>query len=500
MRILLDTNILILRENNHIIPVDIAKMMKLINGLDVCSLYIHPLSVNEITKDGNTERRNVNLSKIASYAQLEVFPDYQVDNDFIMAVGPAKSINDIVDNQLIYCVYKNVVDYLITEDQEILNKGDILGLEQIVSSNEAIKLFEQFYPKTDINLLQSFIKDKAFNFNLEDDIFDSLKNEYKEFASWWKKIANRDVYAYKDNNDKINALLVPKIENNEVVDCTPSLKFAKVLKICLFKVASRAQGLKLGERLLRMAVDYAIKNDICDLYLTHYKQEEDYLIRLIEKFGFYNYGRNSRGEEIFIKKIFLDKNCNLNCEPCAINKLYYPSFYSGVDVKKHIVPIYPVFHQKLFPDYQPAVRQMSIFQSSNNSEGNSIKKAYICRANTTKISKNDILLFYRSHDIKAITTLGIVESVHYRLRDPNEVLKLIAKRTVFSFDEISELCSSNVLVILFNQNFHLKNDYTYLKLCKTGIVHGPIQTVTEINDDEYSKIIKDNIDERFIVH
>ena len=53
MRILLDTNILILRENYHIIPDNVAKLMSLLNGLETCSIHVHPLSVSEIKKDKN---------------------------------------------------------------------------------------------------------------------------------------------------------------------------------------------------------------------------------------------------------------------------------------------------------------------------------------------------------------------------------------------------------------------------------------------------------------
>ena len=499
MRILLDTNIIILRENNHTVPNNVSQMMQLINGLETCSIHVHPLSLDEIKKDKNIERKNINLSKISSYSVLDTVPDYQKDIDFIKIVGNNKSDNDFVDNQLLYCAYKNVVDYFITEDQELLNKADLLGLERVVNSNEAIQIFEQFYPKTDINLLQSFIKDKAFNFDLSDDIFDSLKNEYKEFPDWWKKVANRDVYAYKNDEGKINALLIPKIEVNETIDCNPVLKFKKILKICLFKVANHAQGLKLGERLLKMALDYAISNNINDIYLTHFCKEKDYLVYLIERFGFYKCGENQRGEGVFLKKITLENKDIQQYSIDEINKKYYPSFYDGIKVRKHIVPIYPEFHDKLFPDYQKNVQQTHLFYETN-SEGNCIKKAYICNANTTKISKGDILLFYRTHDVMALTTLGVVESVYYKLRDPNEVLKLIAKRTVFSFDEISEICNSDVLVILFNQNFHLTSEYSYNELSKNKIISGPIQTITEISNEDYNKIIKGRVDERFIIN
>lgn len=499
MRILLDTNILILRENNHVIPENVAHIMQLLLGLS-CSIHVHPLSKKEIEKDGNVERRNVNLSKISAYSLLNEYPNGFQDDNFVKSLPETKTANDFVDNQLLYSVYKNAVDYLITEDQGILNKADKLGLEQVISINEAISVFEKFYPKTDINLLQSFIKDKGFNFDLNDDIFNTLKKEYPEFATYWwpKKVASRDVYAYKGDDGKINAILVPKIEENETIDCIPALKYSKILKICLFKVAENAQGLKLGERLVRMAIDYAMANGVDVIYLTHFKQEKDYLIYLIEKFGFFKCGENSRGEEVFLKKIFKDDESEIE-DVCAINKDYYPSFYDGQLVKKHIIPIFPHFHKKLFPDHHSNSIQRSLFKDTS-SEGNSIKKAYICNANTTKIKAGDVVLFYKTHDDMSITTIGTVESVHFKLRDPQEVFKLIAKRTVFSFQEVEKICSSNVLVILFNQNFHFINDVPYKSLCKDGIVSGPIQTITEISDIQYRKIIEGNLNERFIIH
>lgn len=498
MRILLDTNILILRENNHIIPDNIAELMRLLNGLENCSIYVHPLSIEEINKDGNIERKTINAKKISSYATLEDYPDYQTDYQFKQIIGVPKTNNDIVDNQLLYCIYRNVADYLITEDQALLNKADILNLETVISINEAISVFKQFYPKTNLPLIKSFICDKAFNFNLSDEIFDSLKEEYSEFPLWWKHIANREVYAYKNDEGKINALLIPKIETNETIDCNPALNVDRVLKICLFKVAPRAQGLKLGERLLRIAFDYAIANNVDKLYLTHFCKEKDYLVYLIERFGFYKYGVNSRGEGVFVKRITKDDN-DANTDATYLNKHYYPSFCCYPETGKHIIPIRPEFHKKLFLDYIPTSQQRSLLRDTS-SESNSIKKAYICNANTTKIKPNDILLFYRTQDIKCITTLGIVESVYYKQRDPNEIMKLIAKRTVFSFKEISELCKSDVLVILFNQNFNLKREISYDELRKKQIVSGPIQTITEIGNEDFNKIVEGNIDERFIIH
>lgn len=191
MRILFDTNILILRENNSPVPENLSNLMSLLNGLEQCSLHVHALSIQEIKHDLNITRRDTNLSKISSYALLNEYPDYKSDSDFKSKIPSPKTDNDIVDNQLLYCVYKNVVDYLITEDRELLRKGELLSINTVININEAISIFVQYYPKTDFNLIQNFKKIKAFDLPIQDSFFDSLKSEYKEFNVWFKKIANR---------------------------------------------------------------------------------------------------------------------------------------------------------------------------------------------------------------------------------------------------------------------------------------------------------------------
>ena len=162
MRILLDTNILILRENNHVVPENLAHMMNLISGLESSSTWVHPLSISEIKKDGNKERQAVNLSKINGYAILDTYPDYNNDDNFKKSLPTPFSDNDVIDNQLIYSVAKNVVDYLITEDQGILNKAESLGLEQVLNINEAISFFQKFYSNSEINVLTKFEKKKGY--------------------------------------------------------------------------------------------------------------------------------------------------------------------------------------------------------------------------------------------------------------------------------------------------------------------------------------------------
>ena len=502
MKILLDTNILILRENNHTIPENLAQMLQLINGLENSSICVHHLSFKEIQKDKNIERQRINLSKINSYAILNEYPDYSKDTQFIELLPKPRSENDIIDNQLLYCAYKNVIDILITEDVGILNKAENLNIEQVLNINGAISYFKTLYTNTDINLLPIFKKVSGYEVNLADPIFDSLRADYEGFDNWWKeKVWRRELFIFEREN-KINAILIPKIEQNEKIDCTPELNRQKILKICTFKVSEDSRGLKLGERLLRMAFDFARLNNVFEIYLTHYKQESDYLIPLLKNFGFSKFGNKSNGEEIYLKKIMPDSDIDVKKteDIVQINKEYYPAFYDGSMVKKHLIPIEPKFHDRLFPDVNIGGRQISLFGPNIKSEGNSIKKAYICNSNSHKINIGDIIIFYRSQDIQALTTIGTVESIYYDLNDPEMIAKIIAKRTVFNIEEITDRCKSNVTVILFNQNCNLKKNYKFKELKKEKIINNNLESITEIENEKYKKIIEGNIDDCFIIH
>lgn len=507
-RILYDTNILVHREDHHVLSNEFIRLSALINELG-CDVLIHPLSIEDINNDKDLSRRRISQSKLSTYIQLKEYPRPEKDIEFIAFVGQAHKGNDIIDDHLLYAVYKNAVDFLITEDKGILSKANKTNLdEKVLSIDEAILIFEKLLPKTKPTLLPCFKTLKGWNINLDDEIFNTLKSDYDEFPDWWKqKVASRDVFIYSDNDDienpKIKAILVLKAEN-ELIDCNPSFQIGKRMKICLFKVSELARGLKLGERLMKIAFEQALSLGLNEIYLTHFTIKNDDLVYLIENFGFQLMGENKRGEEVYLKHVRAREGIDgtKTIDIPELNKSYFPSFYNGEDIKKHVVPIFPEFHKKLFPDYSSkGPKQLPLLESLNvsSSEGYSIKKAYICNSNSKKIKKGDILLFYGTDEIKAITTLGTVEDVYYDLTDAEEVFKLIAKRTVYTFEEIQKICQSKTMVILFRHNLNFMNDVSYDDLLKNSIVGGPIQSITELDESKYRKVIEGNIDECLII-
>src|SRR3970282_570666 len=100
-------------------------------------------------------------------------------------------------------------------------------------------------------------------------------------------------------------------------------------------------------------------------------------------------------------------------------------------------------------------RQMILFRPPNTA-GNAIKMAYLCHAQTRIISPGDIVLFYRSGDERAITTIGVAES-YETLADASEIVAKVKRRTVYSMADINLMAQEPTRVMLFRLVRHLTN-------------------------------------------
>lgn len=509
MRILIDTNIIIKREDNKVVPSNLAELLGLFNSLQY-QIFVHPYSIMEINKDKDEKRKQVNLSKVRVYTQLYKPPRYRKGDEYENIVGKHKNDHDFVDNCLLYSVYKYASDFLITEDKEILAKAERLSIDnKVFNINEAILFFKKYITIEKIETPESFKLVPCHSININDSIFDSLKEEYNqpkgeeiEFEWWWREKCvkkDRNAWVYQENNET-KAILIFKTEQGDFSQCSPPLEGNKMLKVCLFKVSPAVRGHRIGERFIRMAVDFCIKNDLNSMYLTHFTKENDDLVPLIEKFGFYKHGTNNRGEDIFVKHLVLHCDNQVN-SILDISKAYYPSFYHGKQVKKFVVPIIPEFHERLFPDYVYEGRQKTFFDEELNDAGNSIKKAYLCNSKIKDISPGDILLFYRSHYLQGITALGVVESVHRNQTNAEEILKLVSKRTVYSQKELEEKSQKPTLVILFWYHFYF---FKYIKQVDTlsrGLLKRAPQSIMNLSHDKYLEVIDlGGLDERFTIN
>ncbi|RLG23423.1 hypothetical protein DRN85_09380 [Methanosarcinales archaeon] len=497
MRILIDTNIFIYREDDHVLSSDLQNILRILNLLKV-EILVHPKSIEEIRKDRNEDRKKIMLSKIRTYPLLESPPDPSRDNSFLSFVGDSSKPNDYIDNAILYAVYTDAIDFLITEDKGIHNKATRLGIkERVLSLEDALEIFEKDFYNERVGHPPALKEEFIYNLDVSDPFFDSLKEEYEEFETWFKKISRegRRCWVHFRKNGTIGALLVYKVEN-EPIDSNPSFPAKERLKISTFKVTH--MGYKIGELFIKLSVEYSVKNGLAEIYLTHFTQQDDYLVDLISEYGFNKVAINRRGEDIFVKELFPDMKVIKSLSPIEISKKFYPNFYDGRKINKFIVPIRPEYHERLFIDYTG--RQTTLFEHAGEFiiEGNTIKKAYLSHSRITKISPGDLLLFYRSRDRKEITSLGIAEEIYPNLQDKDEIMRRVGKRTVYSVDEIEEMAKKPTIVILFTWHFHLSNPLKLKDLIEMGVLTGSPQSITEISHEKYLHVKSGGgIDERF---
>jgi len=481
-RILVDTNILIDREDLKEVSEGLQELLKILNETNN-KIVIHPLSLEEIKNDKNAERRDIVLSKLKSYRVIESSPNPENDNKFMSLIGETDNTHDIVDNSMLYCVYKDVVNFLITEDEKIHKKALKVGIsDRVFRVDDALDYFRVFLDKKILHPPPIRLT-PIHNLNPNDPIFDTLKKEYEGYSDWWRKICKEGRKAWVHFvNSNIGAILILN-EENEPIDSIPPLPKKRRLKICTIKVSRR--GFKIGELFIKICIQTAIQKNIDEIYLTHFTEENDYLVTLIEDYGFEKIADKKNGEYIFVKRLFPKKDKTYL--PGEISKKFYPCFYDSREVSKFIVPIMPGFHSKLFTDYKRQTK-LSEFMEEFIVEGNTIKKAYLCHSKTKGLKEGDILLFYRSNDVRELTSLGVVEKVYENVTEPNQIVSYVGKRSVYSRKEIEEMVNKPTKVILFKWHLHFENPLKYKNLLDYQILKGPPQAIIKISHDKYLKI------------
>ncbi|MBC7092068.1 MAG: hypothetical protein H5T50_09220 [Nitrososphaeria archaeon] len=415
-------------------------------------------------------------------------------------VGLLSNLNEYVDNKILYSAYRNAVDFLITEDKEILNKSLKLNIkDKVLSIDEALELFNDYAPKNPY-APPSIKAEYVYNLNIKDHFFDSLKKEYPNFEKWFEKISRegRRCLVYFLNDNKIGALLIYKIEE-EAINSIPPLPKEKRLKLCTFKVEH--EGYKIGELFIKWSVHFCVKNKIYEIYLTHFTKENDKLVELISRYGFTRKASFQGGEDIYVKRLIPEDKTKLNLNPIQIASTYYPTFYDGLDVKKFIIPILPKYHDRLFTDFFLRQSEIPEFTGDLIIEGNTIKKAYLCHSKVKNINPGDIIIFYRSKDLKALTSLGTVEKAYYEQNNINKIMQLIEKRTVYTIKEVEKMSKKPLTIILFNFHFHLSNPINLETMRKMRILSTAPRTIYKISHKKYLLIkSKCGIDARYTIN
>ncbi|MCU0420677.1 MAG: hypothetical protein MUC38_13570 [Cyclobacteriaceae bacterium] len=343
--------------------------------------------------------------------------------------------NDKDDTRLLNELYCDRVDLLISEDKKIHTKAGLLGVSDRVFRIESFleKVLSENPEFIDYKVL-SVKKEYFGKIDIKDHFFDSFREDYVGFDKWFNKKADNEAYICYDNS-VLSAFLFLKVEDEKesYIDITPSFAPKKRLKIGTFKVTSN--GIKLGERFLKIIFDNARQYKVDEIYVTIFEKrsEQARLIALLEQWGFSYYGlkQSQSGEEKVYVRNFSKQSNREN------PKLTYPFLSRESDV--YIVPIYPEYHTELFPDSILRTEDKEDFLD-NEPHRNAISKSYISHSRVRNLKRGDIIVFYRTGGIYqgVATTIGIVEDVFIEIKDENELVGLCRKRTILKEDELKK--------------------------------------------------------------
>ncbi|RXZ36975.1 GNAT family N-acetyltransferase [Oxalobacteraceae bacterium CAVE-383] len=487
LRFILDTNVLIpLQDSFQVLEGNLANFVRLAT-LGGHQLMYHPANVSDFERDANTERRQRNLQRIKQYPALS-------DPAPCIWNTPDTSPNDACDNELLYALHCEAAHALVTEDKGIHVKARLRGLAHRVYTIQTAEDWLRRLHETRQIILPNIhnVPLHRLTPELSTSFFDSLRLGYPAiqgrdgFDEWFRQKAREDRHAwvYRDERDVLAAICIYKIQSDEVLNDAGDVLGGIALKLCTFKVGESVRGRKVGELFLKAAFRFATENSCEHIFITADGEDQDYLIQMLRDFGFEERGVY-HGDVVLVKSHPAAEPPIDGIVPAEYVRRYFPHFRSDVEVQKFLVPIKPHYHEILFPDYTPV--QPRLF-AATGSVGNAIKLAYLSHAPTKSIRAGDVLLFYRSDDEKAVTSIGVVEQFEIS-DDGAQIASLVSRRTVYGIDEIDVLAQKPTKVILFRLVGHFPAIVPYDQLMFDEVVTGPIQSIRKVSDVAFSKIL-----------
>jgi len=490
MRILVDTNIVIpLEDSAGILDSSFSLLLKLSHA-NMHTILIHPRTMDDLDRDTNESRKLSMLSRIEKYEMLEDVDPFSEEVLNKYNIGDKKD-NDNVDNAILAATYNNAVHFLVTEDRGIHKKASKLNItSNVLYLQQMVDVLKRLHP-TEKEIFHPNLQNLSLHkLNLMDSFFDSLKEDYDGFSDWFHSSAaeGRKAWINMDmSTEQINALLIYKSETNEIITSDNKALPEKAIKISTFKVGEQIRGRRVGELLFKTVFEYAYKNSYSWVYLTIHPEKHDFLKDMCIDLGFYSYGTDvkSARDEVFIKQIGIQDSVPQSISPFEFYRRYSPSIQCQ-NVTKYIIPIKQEYHHTLFPDNQ-AIR--SLFPDDHPS-GNTLKKAYLSHAKLNQMNRGDIVLFYRTGDERRLTTIAIVEDYFISV-DSNYIASKVAKRTVYSLDDIVDMSQKPTKVLIFRQIAHFDNKkLNYGWMIDNNIIKGSIQSITRISDESFNIIME----------
>jgi ribosomal protein S18 acetylase RimI-like enzyme len=498
---LIDTNILIGLEDNRTVDPAYARFLSLAAKHKV-GVYVHEVARDDISRDRDSTRRGISLSKINKYLILER-RHALTQNELEKHFGSLKKDNDVVDATLLHALKIDAADFLVTQDRGLHERAQKHSPDlarRVLFVGDAADLLRQTYEPRTVPI-RHVAEVAAHTIDHEDAFFDSLRDGYGTyFNTWWKEKCvkqRRPCWVVYDNQE-LAGLIVRKDET--AADTDAVTKAPRILKVCTFKVRPEKRGVKLGELLLKQVLWYSQSNKYDLAYLTTYKDQAA-LITLLEYYGFRLAGTKADGEQIYeraFSSIRLVRSPGDSTFDSA--RKNYPRFLSE-GVRGFGIPIKEDYHDTLYPDlWNP--RQADLFLGASRAEtptrpGNTIRKVYLCRAQSNLAEAGSMLFFYKSMSkeppSQAMTALGILEEVTWATSTKELMLKT-GGRSVYSEAELEVWKATTehpVKVINFLLVSYIQPSISLDELCNMGVIKGnPPQSIYEISGSNLRNLLE----------
>ena len=473
IRILLDTNVLIAAESDeeprHPRAADAAELLSLAArlGHTVCLASTVRDDLARHADEAHRQRRHWQLQRYHVLEPITVPPGFRERAGYPPNVGP----NGLVDMTLLLALERSAAQWLVTEDQPLHGHARQLDLaDRTFSIADAIDVLRR---QVESPLLIPAVQEiKGFQLDVDDPIFDDFDPAYK-VKEWVRaKVApeHRPCLVIGEPG-QLDSLVILNHEREQ-----PWSLPAPTLKVCTFKVAEAARGVKRGELLLWAIFQHARRNRYESIFVEVFAHEQA-LIAMLESFGFVDLAvSTSRDDErVYAKRLRPTPGADV-LDPLAHNIAHGPGTLRPQRI--FLIPIVPHWHASLFP---VADEQLSLMPGLTD-HGNAIRKAYLCHSPSRQLEPGDVLLFYRTHQDQQVRAVGVVEQTLVS-SDPARILEFTGRRTVYTPVEVDRMCrKGQVLAIRFRLDRVLDTPLDMDKLTDHAVMRRSPQSIMRVQD------------------
>lgn len=340
-----------------------------------------------------------------------------------------------------------------------------------------------------------FVSAKFSEINLSDPFFNSLKSDYPEFSSWFKRKAEekREALVFSDDLG-LGAFVATKNEceplqlKNAIIPAKPRLK------ITTLYLADRFRGQRLGEGAIGLILWQWQQLNIEEIYVTVFPTHLDVLQQLY-RFGFVHIGENNRGEFVLIRsRKSIDYSDPYKSFP-YLSRRFQKGGYLIVEDS---------FHDTLFPysELKNTIQEQLAVDAANG-----ISKIYIGNQPYVHYQIGEPVFIYRKFTGEkgkrfksCLTSYCIVSGItqvkknNIPLIDYNGYLDVVGNKSVFTNEELWKKYyqARNLMVIqlLYVGYFGQGNNVNMDWLDNNGLwaLNGGYPTETQLQPDQCEKI------------